>query len=277
MKKLYVTAFLFLAAVSHLLSPTNVEAYPNGSNFLANYSGSHNVTCNNTNCHTGAAVNSGPGSVSIVTDIPVTGYVNGQTYNIQVTVTSGGSNGVKYGFACAAVVEGTTTLVGGFATSDNTTLIKSGGNYIVHSTAPNGNGNPSHTFSFEWTAPAGGTGSVTFFAAGNSANGNGNSSGDQIYNTNTTVIEMPGFGLTESIVSAFNLYPNPASELVNVKVPESLMDSQIRLMDITGKVVLTQQLTQSIVSIDVNTIPAGIYVVEVLKDGKSYTSRLIKN
>lgn len=277
MKKFYVTAFLLTATVAHLVSPTRVDAYPNGSNFLANYSGSSNVTCNTSGCHTGAAVNSGPGDVTIVTDIPGTGYVAGQTYSIQVTVSSGGSNGVKYGFACAAVRQGTSILVGGFATSDNTTLIKSGGNYIVHNIAPNGNGNPSHTFSFNWTAPVVGSGPISFFAAGNSANGNSNTSGDQIYNVNISVDEAPGLGLTESIMSAFNLYPNPAAELVNVKVPENLLDSQIRLMDITGKTIFSQQLTQSIATIDVNAIPAGLYVVEILKDGQSYTSRLIKN
>lgn len=275
MKKIYLTAFLVSTAL--FIGKQEAAAYPNGTNFLANYSGMLGVTCNTSGCHVGAAVNSGPGSVVITSDIPVSGYVPGTTYQITVTVNSGGSNGVKYGFACSAAKHGTTTAVGGFATADNTTLIKSNGNYIVHNTAVNGNGNTSHAFVFNWTAPANGTGSVTFYAAGNSANGNGNESGDQIYNSNITVDEAAGAGFTESILSAFNLFPNPASELVNVKVPDYLVNSQIRMVDITGKTIFNQQLTESIVTIDINTFPAGIYVLEIVKDGQSYTSRLMKN
>ena len=273
MKKIYFTSLLF-SVLS--LGSIKLSAYPGGSNFGANYSGLTGTTCNTSGCHTGGAVNSGPGNVVITTNIPASGYVWGETYQITVTVNSGGTNGVLYGFACSAAKDGTTILTGGFESADGTTLIKSGGNYIVHNTAIAGNGNPSHAFTFNWTAPVGGTGSVKFYAAGNSANGNGSNSGDQIYNGTLTVTEMPGFGLTESIISAFNLYPNPASEFVNVNIPEGLLDSQIRLMDITGKTIVSQQLNQNIVQLDINLIPAGMYVVEILKDGKSYTSRLIK-
>jgi len=273
MKKIYLTTLLF-----SVFSFGNIDlsAHPSGSNFSSNYSGLTGTTCNTSGCHTGGSVNTGPGSVVITTNIPASGYAWGATYQITVTVSSGGTNGVLYGFACSAAKDGTSTLTGGFATADGTTLIKSGGNYIVHNTAAAGNGNPSHSFTFNWTAPVGGTGSVKFYAAGNSANGDGDNSGDQIYNSTLTVNEMPGFGLTESIISAFNLYPNPASEFVNVNVPEGLLDSQVRLMDITGKTIVSQQLNQTLIQLDINLIPAGIYVVEILKDGKSYTSRLIK-
>jgi len=273
MKKIYLTALLFsLFSFGNL----DLSAYPSGSNFGSNYSGLTGTTCNTSGCHTGGAVNTGPGSVVITTNIPTSGYAWGATYQITVTVNSGGANGVLYGFACSAAKDGTSTLTGGFATADGTTLIKSGGNYIVHNTAVAGNGNPSHSFTFNWTAPVGGTGSVKFYAAGNSANGDGDNSGDQIYNSTLTVNEMPGFGLTESIISAFNLYPNPASEFVNVNVPDGLLDSQVRLVDITGKTIVSQQLNQTIVQLDINLIPAGMYIVEIVKDGKSYTSRLIK-
>lgn len=275
MKKFYLAFF----SISTLLMGANtVQAYPTGSNFLANYSGIPNgTTCNMSTCHTGGAVNSGPGSVVITTDIPVTGYIAGTVYQITVTVNSGGANGVAYGFSCSATKTGTATLTSGFAASDNSTLAKSSGAYIVHKNSVNGNGATSHAFVFNWTAPASGTGSVTFYAAGNSANGNGSQSGDQIYNGDLVVEEAPGAGLTESILDAFNLFPNPATEYVNIRIPDYLMDSEVRFLDITGKVVFSQQLTTSTVSVDLNQFRAGLYSVQITKAGKSYVSKLMKN
>jgi uncharacterized protein (TIGR03437 family) len=45
--------------------------------------------------------------------------------------------------------------------------------------------NPS--FTFEWTPPAGATGNMIIYAAGNAANGNGSNSGDRIYTANLTL------------------------------------------------------------------------------------------
>jgi len=276
MKKLYTVVCLISATFGgYLLYPTRTTAYPSGSSISANYSGiPGGLTC--TNCH-GGGVNAGPGSVGITTTIPGTGYVGGQTYSVSVTVTSGGSNGVLYGFSCSSTKQGTSTISGKFVAADATTLAKAGGNYIVHNTAAAGNGNPSHTFTFNWTAPVTGTGPITFYAAGNSANGNNENTGDNIYNANIQVTEAPGAGLTESVVDHFNLYPNPATESVTVNVPQTLVDSQVRILDVTGKTVFNRQLTTENMSVDVSTLTHGLYVVEIQKGGKSYTTRLVKN
>ncbi len=47
------------------------------------------------------------------------------------------------------------------------------------------------TFSVEWTAPDSGSGDVVFYAAGNSADGNGANSNDRIYTTNTKIKQAP--------------------------------------------------------------------------------------
>ena len=278
MKKFYITSGLFaLIFVGAGISPDSLQARINGSNITANYSGISGTTCNTSGCHTGT-LNSGPGGVAITTDIPVNGYVGGTTYNVNVTVTAGGTNGAAFGFCCSAAKNGTSTTTGGFAAPDNTTLIKSGGIYIVHNVAATGGGiNSSHTFTFNWTAPAAGTGAVKFFVAGNSANGNSADTGDQIYNSSSVVEEAPGAGFTESVLKAFNLFPNPATEYVTVNVPTQLMDGTVRVLDITGKTVFNTQLTNTNVTIDLGQFMQGAYIVEIQKDGQSYTSKLLKN
>src|SRR5262249_59953992 len=66
-----------------------------------------------------------------------------------------------------------------------------GGNlrqYIEHTfngIQPTGSGEGSWVFT--WTAPATSVGRVTFYAAGNAANGNGGTSGDFIYTTSVSI------------------------------------------------------------------------------------------
>ncbi|MBP8137654.1 MAG: hypothetical protein KAY61_05565, partial [Candidatus Eisenbacteria bacterium] len=45
------------------------------------------------------------------------------------------------------------------------------------------------TWSFDWTAPSSPAGSVTFYAAGNAANGSEEPSGDWIFTTSATALD----------------------------------------------------------------------------------------
>lgn len=278
MKKFYIAAGAFaLFMLGSGLMPKSLNARINGSNIGANYSGITGTTCNTSGCHVGA-LNSGPGGVAITTNVPGTGYIPGTEYSITITVDAGGANGNVFGFACSAAKDGSTTPTGGFSAADGTTLAKSGGAYMVHNTAAAGSGaSDTHTFTVNWTAPASGTGDVKIFAAGNSGNGNGQNSGDQIYNSTLVVSEAPGAGLTEAIVSAFQLFPNPATESVTLNVPDQLLDGTVRVLDMTGKTVFHTQLNMHQIAIDLTAFNQGAYIVEIQKDGKSYTSRLVKN
>lgn len=278
MKKFYITTGLFgLIFMGLGIVPEPLNARINGSNITANYSGMMITTCNTSGCHTGA-LNSGPGGVVFASDIPNTGYIGGTEYTINVTVNAGGANGQIFGFSCSAAKEGTTTATGGFAAADNTTLAKNNGTYMVHNNAAAGTGpSDSHTFTFKWTAPAPGTGTVKFFVAGNSGNGSGTPDGDQIYNNSRDITEAPGAGFTEAVAEAFKLFPNPASEYSTVTVPDQWVDGSLRVIDITGKTLFQSRLNQTQLSVDLSLFKAGVYVVQIQKDGKSHSARLLKN
>lgn len=278
MKKAYLLTGAFaLFSAGYLLAPKPLTAKISGSALSLNYSGVNGgLTCNTGGCHP-AILNAGPGSVDISTDIPATGYIPGENYIVEVTINAGNSNGLSYGFSASAVLSGTSTFTDGFSNLDGTTLPRSNGRYIVHNSAvPGAGANSSHTFTFQWTAPASGSGDVTFFAAGNSANGNGASSGDHIYNNSLTVSEAPGAFITEQVTAAFNLYPNPAQEMVSIAVPDYLIGSRLRVLDVQGKTVLEQQLNHAAASLNVTGLTAGCYVVELLKNGQIYASRFVK-
>jgi hypothetical protein len=153
------------------------------------------VTC--AVCHNGPA-NTGQFSINAPAS-----YAPGQTYQITVVHATNDTTRRSWGFELTALSDGN-TRAGAFTATDTTALATGGPDglreYISHNfdgTFAGSGGGAAWTFN--WTAPATDVGNVTFYAAGNQANNNGNSTGDQIY-TATRVVNGPpaaptvGFG-----------------------------------------------------------------------------------
>lgn len=107
-----------------------------------------------TECHGGTATTT---AGQITSNIPASGYVPGQTYQITATNPLTGSG--KYGFEVSPQnVAG--TLLGTLVAGTGSQLV--GGNkYVTHSNA----NTTTSSWTFSWTAPAAGTGTVTFYGA----------------------------------------------------------------------------------------------------------------
>ena len=150
-------------------------------------------TC--SECHGSAAANSGPGSVTITTPAS---YVGGSSNSISVRVSD--PNQRRWGFELSARTAGG-QQAGTLLPNDGTTQVKSLGGiqYIEHTNAPSTSVGAGFTFSFTWTAPNTSVGPVTFYVAGNAANGNGTADGgDRIY-TSSRTIQPQAAGPTPSI------------------------------------------------------------------------------
>ena len=149
-----------------------------------------NGTC--ANCH-GTGDNIGDGSFSITAP---SSYVPGQVYPITVTLQDPGQS--RWGFE-ATVIKNSDNSMGGTIASSTTltgTGVSSGITYIGQTTGTGGDGTFAGTangpvnWSFNWTAPAAGSGTVTFYVAGNAANNSGTpDDGDYTYTTTKTVTE----------------------------------------------------------------------------------------
>ena len=187
MRKLYFSIFLVL--IGYLLTDSLTQATvlrSSGSPGGASGSpGVGNQTC--TSCHGGtAATRTG----IITTDIPTDGYVPGTMYTITVTISDPART--TYGFEVRAEVNlksvGTMTNI----STAETKILSPGTNNesATHKStsisAPSG----TKTWMFNWTAPIAGTGPVIFYGAFNAANGNGGTSGDNIYKSQITVEEF---------------------------------------------------------------------------------------
>lgn len=144
------------------------------------YTGAHGVYC--TNCHLGNSLNNTGGSIT-VNGLPTTTFTAGSSYNFSITTTHSAADRRRFGYSIVALNR-FGQPVGTFATTSVRSAINgdelSHRNAITNATATL----QSYTYdSLTWTAPAvpaAGDDTVSFYYAGNAANGLG-SSGDFIY------------------------------------------------------------------------------------------------
>jgi uncharacterized repeat protein (TIGR01451 family) len=135
-------------------------------------------------CH--VPPDAGTGKISITA--PQT-YIPGQTYPITVTHTNADPTRLRWGFELT-VLDTSDEKAGTLQNTDGLTQILNnqgpGGarQYIEHTSVGTFVGQQNGaTWTFNWTAPLTDVGPVTFYAAGNQANNDGNTSGDFIYKT----------------------------------------------------------------------------------------------
>lgn len=146
-------------------------------------------------CHSGQPLNAAGGSVTLDNPtMPGNVYTPGQTYNMSVTVARTGIG--RFGFGVVALTSsnqngGTLNITDPASTQIKSATVSGVSRRNVVHTAGGGNGTGSKTFSFSWTAPAIGTGNVTFYFAGNAVNANGATTGDYVYTGSVVLTEAP--------------------------------------------------------------------------------------
>jgi len=147
------------------------------------------LTCATSECH-GTALNTGPGKFTIVAPQQ---YQAGRTYQITVRHETTDATRTRWGFQLTALNEtnlraGTLQNINGF-----TSIVSNAGpnrsrQYAQHNITGTFQGQTSRaSWTFNWIAPDPATGKVTFYAAGNQANNDGASFGDQIYTTKISI------------------------------------------------------------------------------------------
>jgi hypothetical protein len=101
--------------------------------------------------------------------------------------------------------------------------------------------------------------------------------------TTSTITTVNDVGIEElGALSLVNVYPNPASENVTIELNISkAMDVQIRLMNITGQVIWSENEAQlsgvSSKTIDLKTIAAGMYQLQISTNEGVLNKKIIKN
>ena len=72
------------------------------------------------------------------------------------------------------------------------------------------------------------------------------------------------------------IFPNPAASAVSIFLPfESA--TEIRLMDLSGKLLFTGMLAPGVRSIDLSDYASGAYLMRIQHNGYVKTSKLVKH
>jgi hypothetical protein len=261
MKKIYT----FLAILS---VPTILLTYSFSGGSPGGKSGSPIDNANCTQCHAGAT---NPIDGWIASDIPDEGFTAGETYLITLNATD--EDAARFGFELTA--ESGDSKIGTFTITDaDRTQLKATSNSVTHTftgTDPIGH---DITWSFEWTAPDPSPDEVSFYAAINAANGNGQNSGDKVYLTSRAHNQF-FVGIADNMLKEqVNVYPNPATSFVNVNMPDN---AELRLINITGQEMMYQKNTSGSERIDLSNLAAGVYFVQVIQNSEMATIKLLKN
>ena len=88
-----------------------------------------------------------------------------------------------------------------------------------------------------------------------------------------------GIGLKHDQMFSFTIYPNPAFKDITIDLHSQLIDkgTSLRLINSQGKLIRIFYIREntSPVTLDVSGFPAGLYLVNILTQGRSYSARLI--
>ncbi|MDX2029923.1 MAG: choice-of-anchor V domain-containing protein [Blastocatellia bacterium] len=213
------------------------------------------ATCAVSGCHGNNEVNVGSG-VFAITGLPAAGYAPNQEVDLTLTLTQASRS--LYGFPLTAVdaggkQAGELILIEPSRTQKNSeNAVGSVREYVSHTfqgvtpTLPNGN-----SWKVRWKSPAQSVGMVTFYAAGNAANGNGNSGGDFIYTTSAALgpqtaptalstvsaasFAAQGALAPETIAAAFGIGLAPSTLIAfSTPLPIQLGGTQVIVRDALG-------------------------------------------
>ena len=217
-------------------------------------------TCANASCHSGGdSFRAG----MITSDIPVGGYIPGQTYTITGTVSEPGR--VKFGFEISPQDSMGNRI--GTLTRTNTTETKftNSNKSLTHTS--NGNSGPGGTksWSFDWTAPVKGTGGFSFWGAFNASNNNGASSGDMILRSELRIEEDPTFVASEEFALAqVFLGPNPFQDNLRISFPTTTTEKlTYSIFDLSGRELIKGRIPRGseFTELDLNELNSGQYMV----------------
>ncbi len=72
---------------------------------------------------------------------------------------------------------------------------------------------------------------------------------------------------------SFNFYPNPANNYITVTTENEL--STLRIIDVSGKMLLSRKMVQPVERIDLNGMKSGVYFISLESEGSVVTQKLL--
>lgn len=228
----------------------------------ANYTGSPSDGRNCSGCHSSSGVTQIDNVIS--TNIPQDGYTPGETYSI--TVSGINEEKIKrYGFSVTAE-DNSNINTGTFIAGDSTGVNQ---NYVGHSPAST---NPNPIWNFEWTAPAAGTGEVTFYGAFVLAKDtNAFINHYKVKTTNTSIQEKATTSITSKQKNNLNVFF--AQNKLILANSSNIQIRKISVYNSMGRLVLN---STDLSNINVSGLKRGVYFVNIHTPENIVSVKVIK-
>ena len=252
MKK-YVLIFPITIALAIFFYPTT--SISNGTGSPGGKTDSPLDGQNCTGCHAGT-INSGTGTAAITSDIPINGYVIGNTYTI--TLTGVKANCTKFGFELTA--ENGNSKSGDFMITDNTTKLVNSNNAVTHKTSGT-SGNTTKSWNMNWTPTANSNGNTTFYSSLIFSNANTNNNGENVFTAALSVNEEVVNAISDNTIQPPFNYNSVTKTLETTHT--------ILVYTVSGKLALTTK--EKITSI--SNLKNGIYILK----SENKTQKIILN
>ena len=95
-------------------------------------------------------------------------------------------------------------------------------------------------------------------------------------NDSTQSIDLPMFSnVQDFLLLGLEVYPNPVEDVLTLK-NTSAKPMKVGIYNISGELILEQEINLSVTSIDVNHLDAGVYLLKVVSNGNESSMRIIK-
>lgn len=281
---------LLIASIGILFAATVIMSFSDGVNeHLKSVAGSKASYCGAPkdsyqtcfSCHSDGPAPSKINNV-ITSDIPVNGYTPGAVYTITATFVRPGHT--KFGYEISPQDSAGNTIGTLAIKNANSKLTTTSNSYITQTSAGSLQSGTA-TYTFNWTAPTKGTGSVTFWGAFNAADNDGTTDGDSIFISNMYIKENVKAGIEDILSNSSNVkvFPNPTADKVSVQYTLTENTTvQIVLVNATGQTVAIlapeQQASVGDYQQDFflnGKYPKGVYVLNIIKGSKIEANKVI--
>ncbi len=216
---------------------------------------------------------------------PVSEYIPEQTYDVKVTINSlGDSIPSAYGYQLLSLKAPLGQNGDNLATFDNpasnvriAVASSNGRQYAEHKGPSN-----SNEFLVEWTAPALGAGTITFYSCGNGVNLNDETGGDNAACNQLELTEgdpVATKDLSEEV--SLIVFPNPVSDVLNIEINSEVTGTfEARIYNLFGQVVQIKQIDlitgENKMNLNVSDLPKGNYLLQVVDGEKMMSRKFVK-
>lgn len=247
------TAMIYLATTSSSMGPTNSGGAAPAVTGCGTATSCHGAASTNTTAEfylfeksSGDTVKDGKYTPNETYDVALRG-INNSAGMFGFIMRSEDNNAAQAGTFTNPLSGSTLTNSGGFTLWEHTNpFFSSGQDFVVTA---------------EWTAPAAGTGDVTFQYAVNGVNSDGGTKGDHWNKFSTTFSEKTSVSVAEvENIKPISIYPNPASSIINIEGAGKGVSYSIYGLD---GVLICNGILNSKGTIDIAALPSNTYFIKL--------------